>query len=145
MIKQAKELSFDISAQKSRVKFIILFCFQALYCNLVQDLLALLESPLRDQVSPSGTKALIVKALKDMQCSLIHGEEINNLLKSSPVWSQYESQKHDLFLPDYQTAGYLTANPGVAGYLTTTRMMTPNVPPPMDDSSNNLDNSNPLL
>jgi hypothetical protein len=98
------------------------------------------------QVSPSGTKALIVKTLKDMQCSLVHGEEINTLLKASSVWSQYESQKHDLFLPDYQNAGYLTTNPGVAGYLTTTRKATNvNVPPPMDDSSNSLDNSNPLL
>jgi hypothetical protein len=60
--------------------------------------------------------------------------------------SQYESQKHDLFLPDYQNAGYLTANPGVAGYLTTTRKTAPtNVPPPMDDSNASLDNSNPLL
>ena len=89
---------------------------------------------------------MIVKALKDMQCSLAHGEEINHLLRASSVWSQYESQKHDLFLPDYQNAGYLTANPGVAGYLTTTRKTTNmNVPPPMDDTGSSLDNSNPLL
>ena len=62
-------------------KFIVLFSFQALQCDLIPDLLALLDSPLRDQSSPSATKALIVKALKAMTHSLLHGEEVTSILK----------------------------------------------------------------
>ena len=106
---------------------------------MIKDLLGLLDSPLRDQTSPSATKALIVKALKAMTHSLLHGEEISSILKSNPVWQQYEQQKHDLFLPDRPNAGYLTAAPGVAGYLTSSSMRktVPNIPPPMDNSANN--------
>ena len=112
---------------------------QALQCDLVPDLLALLDSPLRDQTSPSATKALIVKALKAMTHSLLHGEEVTSLLKANPVWQQYEQQKHDLFLPDRPNNPALCAAPGVAGYLTSTSMRktVPNIPPPMDDTGNN--------
>ena len=51
------------------------------------------------------------------------------------VWQQYAQQKHDLFIDDRSTAGYLTANPGVAGYLTTTQKAAPIAPPPMTDMS----------
>ena len=107
-------------------------------------MLALLDSPLRDVSSPSATKALIVKALKAMTHSLLHGEEVTAQLKANPVWAQYEQQKHDLFLPDRPNAGYLTASPGVAGYLTSSSMRktAPNVPPPEDmNASNNGENS----
>ena len=119
---------------------------QALQCDLIKDLLALLDSPMRDQPSPSATKALIVKALKAMTHSLLHGEEVSSLLKANPVWQQYEQQKHDLFLPDRPNAGYLTAAPGVAGYLTSSSMRktVPNIPPPMNDS-NNANNGNDSL
>ena len=118
-----------------------LFVFQALQCDLIKDLLALLDAPLRDQPSPSATKALIVKALKAMTHSLLHGEEVSSLLKSNPVWQQYEQQKHDLFLPDRPNAGYLTAAPGVAGYLTSSSMRktVPDVPPPMDSNTSHND------
>jgi DnaJ family protein C protein 13 len=90
---------------------------------------------------------LIVKALKAMTHSLLHGEEVSAQLKANPVWQQYEQQKHDLFLPDRPNAGYLTAGPGVAGYLTSTSMRktVPNVPPPMDNNSNNGNNGNDSL
>jgi len=112
---------------------------QALQCDLIPDLLALLDSPLRDQSSPSATKALIVKALKAMTHSLLHGEEVTSILKANPVWQQYEQQKHDLFLPDRPNNPALTAAPGVAGYLTSSsmRQTVPNVPPPMTDMANN--------
>ena len=51
---------------------------------------------------------------------------------SQQVWQQYAKQKHDLFLTDRGHSGYLTANPGVAGYLTTTQKAAPCVPPPID-------------
>merc|ERR1719189_3576736 len=112
---------------------------QALQCDLIPDLLALLDSPLRDQSSPSATKALIVKALKAMTHSLLHGEEVPSILKANPVWQQYEQQKHDLFLPDRPNAGYLTQGQGVAGYLTSSSMRktVPNEPPPLDTLQNN--------
>ena len=106
---------------------------------MIKDLLALLDSPLRDQTSPSATKALIVKALKAMTHSLLHGEEVSSVLKTNPIWQQYEQQKHDLFLPERPNAGYLTSAPGVAGYLTSSSMRktVPDVPPPMDNNMSN--------
>ena len=81
-------------------KFIVLFSFQALQCDLIPDLLALLDSPLRDQSSPSATKALIVKALKAMTHSLLHGEEVTSILKVRGR-SQITLTKFWLFLTTY--------------------------------------------
>lgn len=106
---------------------------QALNCDLLKEFLAMLDSPLPQVQIPSGCKALIVKAVKAMQCSLVYGEQISAILKQSQVWQQYAQQKHDLFIDDRSTAGYLTANPGVAGYLTTTQKAAPVGPPPMTD------------
>lgn len=117
---------------------------QAIDSKLIEEFLKMLDSPLAEVSSPSGCKALIVKAVKAMQCSLVYGDEITSMLKQSQVWLQYAQQKHDLFLTDRTTAGYLTANPGVAGYLTSTQKAAPNVPPPMDSSNINQTN-NPLL
>ena len=50
--------------------------FQALNCDLVPFLLSLLESPLEFISNPSGTKAHIVKTLKSMARSLVHGEKV---------------------------------------------------------------------
>ena len=40
----------------------------------------------------------VVKALKAMQRSLVYGDQVTQLLNASPVWKDYEKQKHDLFL-----------------------------------------------
>jgi len=121
---------------------------QALSCGLVKEFLQLLDSPLPEVSSPSACKALIVKAVKALQVSLAYGEEISSLLKASKVWAQYAQQKHDLFLADRQNAGYLTANPGVAGYLTSSASSSqaaPILPPPMEDSHVNNGNNDSLL
>ena len=45
--------------------------------------------------------------------------QVNELLDGSKVWSAYKDQKHDLFITNAPTAGYLTGPvSGVAGYLT---------------------------
>ena len=119
---------------------------QALSCGLINDFLTLLDSPLPEVASPSGCKALIVKAVKAMQCSLVFGDEITGILKQSSVWTQYAQQKHDLFLTDRQNAGYLTSNPGVAGYLTSSAQKSaPVLPPPMETNNSSINNNNPLL
>ncbi|XP_075443221.1 dnaJ homolog subfamily C member 13 isoform X3 [Ascaphus truei] len=107
---------------------------QALKADLVPYLLRLLEGHgLENLDSPAATKAQIVKALKSMTRSLQFGEQINEILSRSSVWSAFKDQKHDLFISETQTAGYLTG-PGVAGYLTagSTSTVMPNVPPPVD-------------
>uniref|UniRef100_A0A803SPR7 DnaJ heat shock protein family (Hsp40) member C13 n=1 Tax=Anolis carolinensis TaxID=28377 RepID=A0A803SPR7_ANOCA len=107
---------------------------QALKADLVPYLLKLLEGVgLENLDSPSATKAQIVKALKSMTRSLQYGEQVNEILSRSSVWSAFKDQKHDLFISETQTAGYLTG-PGVAGYLTAgrTSSVLPNVPPPVD-------------
>ncbi|XP_053322304.1 dnaJ homolog subfamily C member 13 [Spea bombifrons] len=107
---------------------------QALKADLVPYLLRLLEGQgLENLESPAATKAQIVKALKSMTHSLQYGEQVNEILSRSSVWSAFKDQKHDLFISESQTAGYLTG-PGVAGYLTAGSSSTvlPSVPPPVD-------------
>jgi DnaJ family protein C protein 13 len=107
---------------------------QALKTETIQFLVALLETGLESQENPAATKAQIVKAVKAMQLSLKHGEQIREILEKYPIWKEYKDQKHDLFLNDRPVSGYLTG-PGVAGYLTsgssTSASSMPNVPPPM--------------
>ncbi|XP_043082003.1 dnaJ homolog subfamily C member 13-like isoform X3 [Puntigrus tetrazona] len=82
---------------------------QALRVDLVPYLLKLLEGVgLETLENPSATKAQIVKALKSMTRSLQFGEQVNEILARSTVWSAFKDQKHDLFISDSQTAGYLT-------------------------------------
>ncbi|XP_032807043.2 dnaJ homolog subfamily C member 13 isoform X1 [Petromyzon marinus] len=110
---------------------------QALKADLVPYLLRLLEGiGLENTENPAATKAQVVKALKAMTRSLQFGEQITEILSRSTVWSAYKDQKHDLFISETQTAGYLTG-PGVAGYLTagTASTMAPSAPPPIDTES----------
>ncbi|MGH0169474.1 UNVERIFIED_CONTAM: hypothetical protein FKN15_056901 [Acipenser sinensis] len=113
---------------------------QALRVELVPYLLRLLEGiGLETLDNPAATKAQIVKALKSMTRSLQYGEQVNEILSRSNVWSAFKDQKHDLFISESQTAGYLTG-PGVAGYLTagTTSTVMPVVPPPVDSENGDL-------
>jgi DnaJ family protein C protein 13 len=48
------------------------------------------------QFNPSTVQ--VVNALKALQRSLVYGEEVSRLLQASPVWAQYEQQRHDLFI-----------------------------------------------
>merc|ERR1719411_1470142 len=73
---------------------------QALQCDLIKDLLALLDAPLRDHPSPSATKALIVKALKAMTHSLLHGEEVSSVLKANPALGR-SGKKRSCFCCSY--------------------------------------------
>ena len=119
---------------------------QALDCKLVEELLAFLDSPAADMEQ----RALIVKALKSMTASLAHGERVQAILKASPVWKQFEAQRHDLFIKNEGAVAAITAAPGVAGYLTSTAKPTPMAPPPMEAPPGGAGagpgaNSNPLL
>ncbi|XP_055340824.1 dnaJ homolog subfamily C member 13-like [Paramacrobiotus metropolitanus] len=107
---------------------------QALSCDLIPFLLNLLGSPLEFIPNPAGIKAHIVKALKSMAKSLTHGEKVTSILNASKIWSEFRDQRHDLFITQSTTAGYLTAGtPGVAGYLTQGSAKTmPDAPPPME-------------
>ncbi|KAJ9591559.1 hypothetical protein L9F63_001913 [Diploptera punctata] len=107
---------------------------QALEADLVPYLLGLLEGRLEALENPAMTKAQIVKALKAMSRSLLHGDKVAAILDKSSVWSEYKDQRHDLFITATPTAGYLTAGtPATAGYLTQgTTQTIPDAPPPMD-------------
>ncbi|KAK3742179.1 hypothetical protein QZH41_012074 [Actinostola sp. cb2023] len=113
---------------------------QAVKFQLVQYLLAILDSPLQTVENPAATKAQIVMALKSMIKDLIHGEEVNQILEASSVWSSYRDQKHDLFISDRPIAGYLTGSVGTAGYLTMGPGNPTNissVPPPVENKNIN--------
>jgi len=113
---------------------------QALSCGLVKDLLNILNSRLDNIPNASSCKAQVVKALKAMQRSLVYGDQVTQLLSASPVWKDYEQQKHDLFL-DNEKPLALTQSSTV-GYLTMNKAPLPSVPPPIED---NHDNSDHLL
>jgi len=66
--------------------------------------------------------------------------QVTQLLNGSPIWKDYEQQKHDLFL-DNEKPLALTQSSTV-GYLTMNKSALPSVPPPIDD---NQDNSEGLL
>ena len=65
--------------------------------------------------------------------------KVEALLNASRIWRDYKDQKHDLFITNTTTAGYLTnSGPSVAGYLTagTSSSSAPKidkVPPPTDN------------
>ncbi|XP_069765063.1 dnaJ homolog subfamily C member 13 isoform X1 [Narcine bancroftii] len=107
---------------------------QGLKVELVPYLLQLLEGIGLEKVeNQAATKAQIVNALKSMTRSLQYGEQVNEILCRSSVWSAFKDQKHDLFISESQTAGYLTG-PGIAGYLTSGTMspVISSGPPPVD-------------
>uniref|UniRef100_A0A8C7UW68 J domain-containing protein n=1 Tax=Oncorhynchus mykiss TaxID=8022 RepID=A0A8C7UW68_ONCMY len=85
---------------------------QALRVELVPYLLRLLEGiGLETLDNPSATKAQIVKALKSMTRSLQYiNPYINNILQYllCVISPAFKDQKHDLFISESQTAGYIT-------------------------------------
>uniref|UniRef100_A0A8C7D126 DnaJ heat shock protein family (Hsp40) member C13 n=1 Tax=Oncorhynchus kisutch TaxID=8019 RepID=A0A8C7D126_ONCKI len=99
---------------------------QALRVDLVPYLLRLLEGiGLETLDNPSATKAQIVKALKSMTRSLQYGEQVNEILARSTVWSAFKDQKHDLFISESQTAGYLTGRNGFCTHYVMPSPMSP--------------------
>lgn len=84
---------------------------------MVQYLLGLLGGRLEALENPAMTKAQIVKALKAMSRSLLHGSRVAAILDNSTVWSEYKDQRHDLFISNTPTAGYLTGNRWCSGGL----------------------------
>lgn len=81
---------------------------QALDAEMVPYLLNILEGRLDIVENPATTKAQIVKALKAMTKSLLLGEKVNAILEKSSVWAEYKDQRHDLFITNNTSSGYLT-------------------------------------
>ena len=54
-------------------------CCQALKVEMIDILVRFLETGLENLENPAAIKAQIVKALKSMQRSLKHGEEVRNV------------------------------------------------------------------
>jgi len=113
------------------------FVGQSLRCEMIEFLLELLESNLSRVDKPASVKAQIVKALKEMLNSVQYLSQVEAILNKSRIWRDYKDQKHDLFISNTTTAGYLTNNvPSVAGYLTAggqTTVSADKVPPPPDE------------
>ncbi|XP_063990665.1 dnaJ homolog subfamily C member 13 isoform X3 [Diachasmimorpha longicaudata] len=107
---------------------------QALEAEMVPYLLNILEGRLDLIDNPATTKAQIVKALKAMARSILLGEKVNSILEKSSIWAEYKDQKHDLFISNAPTTGYLTAGiPVSAGYLTAgPSAQIPTAPPPVE-------------
>lgn len=106
---------------------------QALNAGLVPYFLNLLDGQLEYTEHGARSKALIVKSLKSMCQSTLHGTTITNMLERSQVWAAYSEQNHDLFITGTSSQSYLTGVPASAGYLTQGSAHTvPNSPPPID-------------
>merc|ERR1740128_329056 len=97
------------------------FVQQSINCDLVTQLLRLLEEASHPHLTPAG-RALIVSILKALSASRIHGSRIVSLLEKSPSWASYRDQRHDLFLQASASSAILPA--GVAGYITHNRAST---------------------
>ncbi|XP_054167917.1 dnaJ homolog subfamily C member 13-like [Oppia nitens] len=105
---------------------------QAIKIELIHYLLKLLDT--KQSQHNSSTKAQIVQILKSMLKSNAFGQQVNDLLDKSVVWSEYRDQKHDLFITNTQISGYLTGSTvQTAGYLTqgTSVNSMPSSPPPL--------------
>lgn len=72
----------------------MLACLQALECELVSELLSVLEG----RAVEGGAAARVVGALKAMARAGPHAERVRAQLARSPVWDQYAAQRHDLFI-----------------------------------------------
>lgn len=46
---------------------------------------------------------------------LVSALQVNEILSRSSVWNAFKDQKHDLFISESQTAGYLTGTMGFHG------------------------------
>ncbi|XP_012285401.1 dnaJ homolog subfamily C member 13 isoform X2 [Orussus abietinus] len=111
---------------------------QALEAEMVPYLLNILEGRLDVIENPATTKAQIVKALKAMSRSLLLGEKVSAILEKSSIWAEYKDQRHDLFISNTTSSGYLTAGtPMSAGYLTAGPSATLSTgPPPVEKNDN---------
>lgn len=87
---------------------------QAIKSELVQHLLKMLDAG--QSTHNSSTKALVVQVLKAMQESQTYGEQVAAILDKSHVWAEFKDQKHDLFISNTPTAGYLTGNLALPHY-----------------------------
>jgi hypothetical protein len=91
-----------------------------------------------------------------LNCAALHCtalRQVTQLLAVSPVWKDYEQQKHDLFLDTEkplaltqvtptkpQTTFYLIPfQSSTVGYLTMAKTALPSVPPPIEDNHDNGD------
>lgn len=116
LIKQASVLQLNNIIQlqvaglglKQVIELFDRFALQALDADMVPYLLNILDGRLDAVENSSMTKAQIVKALKAMTRSLLLGEKVTAILEKSPVWGEYKDQRHDLFITNSVTSGYLT-------------------------------------
>lgn len=75
---------------------------------MVPFLLNILENRIDILENPATTKAQIVKALKAMTRSFSLGDKVSSILEKSSIWAEYKDQRHDLFISNTSTSGYLT-------------------------------------
>ena len=89
---------------------------QLLACDGTPRMLRVLEGAydMRLGTDASEAKARTVAALQHATADATHGPRLRDVLDANPVWANYRSQRHDLFLPGQQVAGLLTAG-GPAG------------------------------
>lgn len=118
---EALALIFSSNANTDRL------VLQALETDLIGELLSLLETRL-----DGATAAQLVRALKAMARSALHGERVKAVLARSTVWEHYSAQRHDLFITAAPQNNLLTGAPHTAGYLTAPPSSIPAQPPPID-------------
>ncbi|KAJ8718077.1 hypothetical protein PYW07_006007 [Mythimna separata] len=118
---EALALIFSSNANTDRL------VLQALETDLIGELLSLLDTRL-----DGAAAAQLVRALKAMARSTLHGERVKAVLARSPIWEHYSAQRHDLFITAAPQNNLLTAAPHTAGYLTAPPSNIPAQPPPID-------------
>ncbi|CAG9563804.1 unnamed protein product [Danaus chrysippus] len=105
---------------------------QALECDLITELLSMLEGRGSGVGLEGGCVARVVGALKAMSRAGLHSEKVKNILARSPVWEHYAAQRHDLFISAPQHHSITAGAPQTAGYLAAPPSVPPAHPPPLD-------------
>nr|CAH8867302.1 unnamed protein product [Trichobilharzia regenti] len=105
---------------------------QALKHDLIGFVLRMLQNGFPSSVrEPGQTRAYLIKALKAMQYSAVHGAKVTSILDSYPNWADYRDQGHALFISNIPQSAttYLTAGPASgslhSGYLTSHEVAPP--------------------
>ncbi|VDP15686.1 unnamed protein product [Soboliphyme baturini] len=74
------------------------FVENALRHRFVEFLLQFLKSDIPEVQNSMAVKAEVVTALKLMSNNSVHGQSVSNVLNKSSIWTEFQDQKHDLFL-----------------------------------------------
>ena len=71
---------------------------EAMKAGVIALFMQFLDDEMAGVKDVSGAKVFIIQVLKCLPDDPSHGEQANGMLLEYPVWAQYRTSKHDLFV-----------------------------------------------